>query len=273
MIKSDIHTDKYRNWSKHETFSKTCIPPETPFFLRLDGWKFRKLSENIKAEKPFDEKFAKCLVSSGKILFTKGFSPSLVYVASDEINILFLNAAPFHRRIEKLNSVLASLVSSAFTVNLQRSFLKENVAAFDSRIIVVSDNKKILEYLVWRQMDDWRNHNNAYAYWVLRKMGHKPSEIYKKLEGLKTEELHEIMYGQGVNLAKTPQWQRRGILIYKQPFLRKVEDHLVTRWKIKENWNLPLFTSEDGAKLIKQILKWTRQKRKSSCLSNKKSRN
>ena len=76
MIKSDTYTDKYRNWSKDETFSKTCIPPETPFFLRLDGWKFRKLSEAIKAEKPFDEKLAKCLVSSGKILFTKGFSPA-----------------------------------------------------------------------------------------------------------------------------------------------------------------------------------------------------
>jgi tRNA(His) 5'-end guanylyltransferase len=275
MIKSDTYTDKYRNWSKHETFSKKCIPPETPFFIRLDGWKFRKLSEDITAEKPFDEKFAKCLVFSGKILFTKGFSPTLVYVASDEINILFLNAAPFHGRIEKVNSVLASLVSSAFTLNLQKSFNKENVAAFDSRIIVVSDDEKIMEYLAWRQMNNWRNHNNAYAYWFFQKMGHKPSEISRKLEGLKTEELHEIMFSQGVNLAKTPQWQRGGILIYKQPFLRKIEKHSVTRWKIKENWNLPLFTSRDGVKLIKQILKWTRQDKrgKSNCLSNKKSGN
>ena len=262
MIKSDTYTDKYRNWSKHETFSKTCITPETPFFLRLDGWKFRNLSEAIKAEKPFDKIFAKCLVSSGKILFTKGFSPALVYVASDEINILFLNVAPFRGRIEKVNSVLASLVSSAFTLNLHKFFNKENVAVFDSRIIVVSTDKKIMEYLAWRQMNNWRNHNNAYSYWVFHKMGHKPSEISKKLKGLKTEELHEIMFRQGVNLAKTQQWQRRGILIYKQPFPRKVENCFVTRWKINENWKLPLFTSGDGVKLIKQILEWTRQKRK-----------
>lgn len=54
--------NRYKNWPKNEIFSKTCIPPETPFFIRLDGWRFRKLSETIKAEKPFDEKFAKCLV-------------------------------------------------------------------------------------------------------------------------------------------------------------------------------------------------------------------
>jgi len=268
-------SNEYKNWPKHEIFSKSCVPPETAFFVRLDGWKFRKLSEAIKAEKPFDKKFGKCLVSSGKILFMKGFSASLVYVASDEINILFRNAAPFHGRIEKLNSVLASLASSAFTLNLQKSFVKENVAAFDSRIIVVSDDKKIVEYLAWRQMDTWRNHNNAYAYWFFHKMGHEPSEISKKLEGLKTEELHEIMFRQGVNLAKTPQWQRRGILIYKQLFLRKIENNVVKRWKIKENWNLPLFTSRNGAKLIKQILKWTRQNKrgKGNCLSTKKSRN
>jgi tRNA(His) guanylyltransferase len=93
------------------------------------------------------------------------------------------------------------------------------------------------------------------------KLDISPRKFLKNL-GLKTEELHEIMFRQGVNLAKTPQWQRRGILVYKQPFLRKVENRFVTRWKINENWKLPLFTSGDGVKLIKQILEWTRQKRK-----------
>jgi len=255
-------SNKYKNWSKHEIFSRTYIPPETPFFVRLDGWKFRKLSETLKAEKPFDKKFAKSLVSSGKILFKKGFNPALIYVASDELNVLFLNAAPFRRRIEKINSVLASLISSAFSLNLQKFFNEKHVTAFDSRIIVASTEEKIMEYLAWRQINSWRNHNNAYAYWIFRKMGYKPAEISKKLKGLKTEELHEIMFRQGVNLAKTPQWQRRGILIYKQPFLKKAKNHPVTRWKVEEHWKLPLFTSREGVKLIQQILEWTRQKRK-----------
>lgn len=250
------------SWNEHEIFSKTSIPPETPFFVRLDGWKFRKLSENLKAEKPFDKKFAKCLVSSGKTFFKRGFTPDLIYVASDELNILFLNEAPFQRRIEKIDSVPASLASSAFTLCIQKNFNTKHAAAFDSRIIVASNKEKIEEYLIWRQMNCWRNHNNAYAYWILHKMGQKPAEISKKLKGMKTKELHELMFKQGVNLAQTPKWQRRGILIYKEPYIKKTIENTVLRWKIKENWNPPLFTSEEGKKLIKQIVEWAKQKRK-----------
>ncbi len=254
--------NRHKNWSKHEIFSKTCIPPETPFFLRLNGWRFKKLSEALKAEKPYDKKIEKCLVSSGKMLFSKGFNPTLIYVASDELNILFLNANPFRRRVEKIDSVSAGLISSAFSSNIQKTFSEKTVVAFDSRVVVTSTKEKIVEYLSWRQMNTWRNHNNAYAYWVFRKMGYKPPKIAKKLIGLKTEELHEIMLRQSINLTKTPLWQRRGILIYKQPFLKKVENRLRTRWKIRKNWNLPLFTSKNGTQLIQQILEWTKEKRK-----------
>jgi tRNA(His) 5'-end guanylyltransferase len=93
-------------------------------------------------------------------------------------------------------------------------------------------------------------------------MGYKPAKTAKKLKGLKTKEFHEMMFKQGVNLAKTPQWQRRGILVYKQPFLKKAKSSLVERWKLKEDWNLPLFTSKDGSKLIQRILELIKQKRK-----------
>jgi len=254
--------NEYKNWPKNEIFSKTCIPPESSFFVRLNGWRFRKLSETVKAEKPFDERFAKCLVSSGKILFKKDLNPALIYVASDELNILFLDSSLFRRRVEKIDSVLAGLISSAFSLNMQILFDQKRVAAFDSRIVIFSTERKVLEYLSWRQMNAWKNHNNIYAYWVFRRMGNKPSVIARKLKGLKTEELHEIMFKQGINLAKTPRWQRRGILTYKHPASRKVEDYTVTRWNIKEDWNLPLFNSRNGTMLIQQILRWVREKRR-----------
>ena len=257
--------NKFQNLHQHEIFAQTRVPPETPFFVRLDGWKFRKLSENLKTEKPFDEKFAKCMVSSGKILYRKGFSPALIYVASDELNILFLNKAPFRGRIEKINSVLAGLISSTFTLKLKKYFKKNAAVSFDSRIVALTSQEKVIEYLAWRQTDTWRNHNNAYAYWILNKMGYKPKEVSKKLKGLKTKEIHEIVFRQGINLAKTPLWQRRGILVYKKPSTKKTEKCLILRWKIKENWNLPLFTKSDGINLIKQIINWTKRKEENSC--------
>jgi len=93
-------------------------------------------------------------------------------------------------------------------------------------------------------------------------MGYKPAEIAKKLKGLKTKEFHEMMFKQGLNLANTPQWQRRGILIHKEPFLKRAENSLVERWKLKEDWSLPRFTSKNGAKIIQQILEWSKEKRK-----------
>ena len=153
--------NEYKNWPAHEIFSKSCILPETPFSIRLDGWKFKKVSEAINAEKPFDEKFAKCLVFSGKALFIKGFNPTLVYVASDELNVLFLNTLPFHGRVEKTDSVLAGVVSSAFSLSLQKLFGREPVLAFDSRVVIVHNEDKIIDYLSWRQMSSWRNHNKS----------------------------------------------------------------------------------------------------------------
>ncbi|MEM3770128.1 MAG: hypothetical protein QXG76_02950 [Candidatus Bathyarchaeia archaeon] len=79
---------------------------------------------------------------------------------------------------------------------------------------------------------------------------------------MKTEELHEMLFKYGVNLAKTPQWQRRGILIHKKPCQKRIASKSVTQGKITENWNLPLFFSEEGTKLIRRIIEEMRQKRR-----------
>lgn len=242
---------------EHEIFSQLQTPPDTPFFARLDGRRFQAVSEKIAAEKPFDEKFAKCLVKSARAMYQTGLNPALVYVASDEINMLFLYAFPFRRRIEKINSILASIASSAFSLSLIKFSKKNLIVSFDSRI-VVSSMEKIVEYLALRQRDAWRNHNNAYAYWLFRKMGHKPSEAAKMLKGLKTKDLHEIVFRHGINLAQTPVWQRRGILIYKETYKKQVKNRMVTRRRIRENWDLPLFSSTEGNNLIQKILEWAK---------------
>ena len=245
------------SYSKHEIFSQLQAPPDTPFFARLDGRRFQAISEKVGADKPFDEKFIKCLVASARALFKNNFNPALVYVASDEINVLFLYTTPFRRRIEKTNSILAGVASSAFSLSVAKLFKKNLIAAFDSRIIV-SSQEKVTEYLTWRQRDAWRNHNNAYAYWLFRRNGYKPSESAKKLKGLKTKDLHEILFRHGINLTQTPAWQRRGILLHREPYQKRAKNQIVTRRQIKQNWNLPLFSSKEGQDLIRQILSWVK---------------
>jgi len=246
--------------TKQEVFSQLQIPLDTSFFVRLNGRRFQAISEKLKAAKPFDKKFALCLVKSGKAIFQEGFNPTLVYVASDEINALFVQEAPFSRRVEKINSVLAGTVSSTFSINAFKLFKKPFTVAFDSRIIILSREKSV-EYLRWRQLDAWRNHN-SYAYWLLRRLGHRPKEAAKRLKGMKTNDLHQLLFQHNINLAKTPPWQRRGVLIYKQPYQKQIGTHTVTRWRIRENWNLPLFSSSEGKALIKQVIECSKPHKK-----------
>ena len=249
------------NYPEHDIFSQLQVPPDTPFFARLDGRRFQAISEKVGADKPFDERFAKCLVASARALFESNFNPALVYVASDEINILRLKGAACKKRIEKVDSIFAGVASSAFSLSAAKLFKKTLITAFDSRIIV-SSQEKITEYLTWRQGDAWRNHNNAYAYWLFRRNGYKSSEATKKLKGLKTKDLHEILFSHDINLTQTPAWQRRGILVYKEPYQKQVKNQMVTRRQIKENWNLPLFSSKEGKDLIRQILRWAEPQRR-----------
>jgi len=253
----ESYSNKEPAHHKNEIFSQLQVPPDTPLFIRLDGRRFKAVSEKIGAEKPFDERLAKCLTASAKAIFQNNFTPTLVYVASDEINVLFLGNAPFGGRVEKMDSVLAGVVSSSVSLSILSFFGKSLITSFDSRVIPFS-KEKIIEYLVWRQRDAWRNHNNSYAYRLFRKMGHKPSEVAKMLKKLKTKDIHENLFRHGINLAETPSWQRNGVLIHRESYQKQIEDKQVTRWRVKENWNLPLFSSKEGQDLIQKIIEWSK---------------
>lgn len=73
--------NEYKNWPKNEILSETCIPSETSFLVRLNRWRFQKLSETIKAEKPFEKKLARCLDGTANSLFDKGEEGKVVVTA------------------------------------------------------------------------------------------------------------------------------------------------------------------------------------------------
>jgi len=257
MPESHLNEKVNPSHSKNEIFSQLQVPPETPFFVRLDGRRFQVVAQKLRVHKPFDRTLAKCLVAAGKTLFKNSLNPALIYVASDEINVLFVYTMPFNRRVEKINSVLTGIVSSTFSLCALKNFRKSLNISFDSRIVVAT-REKLIDYLTWRQQDAWRNHNNAYAYWMLRKVGHKPADAARTLKGWKSEKLHDFLFRYGVNLVKTPAWQRRGILIYRQPYQKRLTNVTVTRWRTRENWYTPMFLSQKGREVIQNILEWAK---------------
>lgn len=230
----------------------TTVPPA---FVRLDGRAFHRLAKTLRFVKPFDERFSDAMaVISRHLVADSGLSPTFAYAFSDEIS-LYLQKVPFSGRVEKIDSVAASYAASALTLALDCSL----PVSFDARVIPATP-EFALEYLVNRQDEAWRNHINAYCQQALIAEGMKPRQAAVKLRGMPSKELHDLMHDRGVNLAKTPAWQRRGVMVYRKEVMKEgynpVRDEKVTtrRSAVVIDRDLPLFTSPEGQDFLKKLL-------------------
>jgi len=230
----------------------TTVPPA---FVRLDGRAFHRLAKVLGLKKPFDTRLSDAMAAVCKSLVAKsGLSPGFAYTFSDEIN-LYMPKLPFSGRVEKIDSVAASYAASALALALE---LDEPVA-FDARVIPATPDYAV-EYLINRQDEAWRNHINAYCQQALVADGMKMRQAAAKLKGMPSKELHELMHARGINLAKTPAWQRRGVLVYKKEKViegyNPVRDERVTatRSAVVIDRDLPLFTSPAGRTFLSSLL-------------------
>ena len=236
-----------------EIFSNiTTIPP---VFVRLDGRAFHRLTAKLSLEKPFDDRFNYAMVAVSKALIAdSGLSPEFAYTFSDEISC-FLTKLPFSGRVEKIDSVAASFAASVLTLSLGVN----EPLAFDARIIQATPGSAV-EYMVNRQDEAWRNHLNAYCQQALIADGMNAKKAAEKLKGMPAKELHELMHARGVNLAKTPAWQRRGVLVRKtvtekvgyNPKTKKTV--VAERSAVTADRDLPQFTTPEGQVFLKKLL-------------------
>jgi len=209
------------------------LKARSPIVVRADGRGFKKVLEDCK--KPYDVNFARCMVRAAERLFLdSGIAPNLAFTFSDAISMGF-QQAPFAGRGEKVDSVIAGFLSASLSLDLGR------MVCMDCRIIALCENE-IVDYLVERQDETWRNHVFSYGFYMLMKEGLTAFAAMERLRGMKESEIHELVFQKGTNLAKTPVWEKRGILVY-----RKDE-------KLVQDWEPKLFREEDGHKLLRSIL-------------------
>jgi tRNA(His) 5'-end guanylyltransferase len=242
-----------------EIFSNLKVPCGSKIIIRADGRNFSGLSNILELERPYDELFANLMIDVCSDFFVE-FSPKLIFTFSDEINVL-LSEIPFNGRLEKLDSVFASFISGSFTKNIIKYLNYFNIdpsnlkpISFDSRVIPLSDHG-VIEYFKNRQNEAWRNCLNGYSYWKLRGEYGK-SRAVEILNKKKSSELHEILFERGLNMSEVPQWQRRGIGLYKKEIsidgYNPINKENVTsnRSRIYTDWELPLFDNEFFNKIL-----------------------
>jgi tRNA(His) guanylyltransferase len=202
--------------------------------VRADGRGFKKVLQEC--QKPYDLSFAQSMVGAITGLFREsGLAPILAFTFSDEVSLLFSDI-PFSGRVEKIDSVVSGFLSGALSLKLGR------VVSFDCRVIPTCPGE-IGIYLEDRQDETWRNHVFSYGFYSLICDGKSPGEAMNDLRGLKETEIHEMLFKRGINLARTPAWERRGVLIYRRDK------------EIILDWEIPLFTSKEGKNLLEEILK------------------
>jgi tRNA(His) 5'-end guanylyltransferase len=201
--------------------------------VRADGRGFKKILENCK--KPYDPEFARSMARvAARLFLDSGLMPALAFTFSDEINLIFLDA-PFAGRVEKIDSVMAGFLSAALSLELGR------LVCMDCRTIPIY-KAEVSDYLAERQSETWRNHVFSYGFYMLVVDGLTTSGAMEELRGMREQEIHELVYQRGINLAKTPAWERRGVMIFRKG------------GQLVQNWELPLFSSLEGKALLAEII-------------------
>lgn len=233
----------------------TTVPP---VFVRLDGRAFHTLAERIGLERPFDAGFCRAMADVCRDLIAgSGLNPSFAYTFSDEISLYF-TTLPFNGRVEKIDSVTASYAASLLTLKLGCGTPTPTPLSFDARVIPATP-AFALKYLTQRQSEAWRNHINAYCQWALIGDGMNARRAADALKGMRTQEMHEMMFARGINLAKTPAWQRRGVLVCREVHEKEGynpmtgEQVVALRRSVTVLDDLPLFTSPEGEALLQRL--------------------
>jgi len=214
-----------------EIYSGLCARP--PLVVRADGRGFKKVLEG--SIKPYDIDFSRSMVAAVESFFLDfGPTPALAFTFSDEISLVFLDA-PFAGRVEKIDSLVAGFLSAALSQKLHR------LVSMDCRTIPLCQ-EEICSYLAERQDETWRNHVFSYGFYMMREEGLNEAQAMEKLRGLREREIHELVFQKGLNLAKTPAWERRGVMVYRK------------EGQVAVDWDIPLFSTKEGKEILLEII-------------------
>jgi tRNA(His) guanylyltransferase len=227
---------------RFETAHDHCVLPGIFMVARIDGRGFTRLTKEVhQFEAPFDERFRDHMIQTVEHLMNCGFRILYGYTQSDEISLLFhRDETLFDRKLRKYDSILAGEASAAFSLRLGGH------ACFDCRISQLPTEDLVVDYFRWRQEDAARNALNAHCYWLLRKEGKTVKDATNSLLRLSVADKNELLFKRGINFARAPGWQKRGVGAYweqyeKEGFNPKLgKSTKASRQRLKVDLELPM---------------------------------
>ena len=225
----------------YETSHDQLVPADAFVVARLDGRGFTRLTKEVlRLEAPFDLRFNEAMAAVVEHLMGAGFKTLYGYTQSDEISLLFDPAeSAFGGKVRKYLSILAGEASGCLSLALGR------VAVFDSRLSLLPSVDLVVDYFRWRQEDSRRNALSAYGYWEQRKRGVTATDAARRLDGMSIPDKLAFVAGYGIDFETLPAWQRLGIGILWETYLKEGRDPrtgeaaVASRRRLRRDMDLP----------------------------------
>src|SRR5579862_1278116 len=177
----------------YEDALRLFLPRRAYFAIRIDGRGFHHFTAGL--ERPYCRPLADALDQAALFLCQEMIGCRFGYGQSDEYSFLLTDFekddAPlwFDGNVQKMVSVSASLFTAAFN----RAFPSEKIAAFDARVMVITQRTEVENYFLWRQLDASANSLN-----MLASAHYSHAELLNKSNA----EKHEMLHAKGVNWAR-----------------------------------------------------------------------
>jgi len=198
-----------------EYFHALRIPKNMWKVIRLDGRTFHKLT--LAYKKPFDLNFRDRMVGTAKALMEE-YSGLYAHTHSDEISILLPPEwTMFDNELEKLVSSTAASATAEFNFGVQE---RSRIGKFDSRIWIAASTDEVVRYFSWRQKDCLRCAINCITYWHMRHKGMNERQATHEMEGKNFSWKNEYLHRDGLNFNSYPRWQKRGIGLYWETYMK-----------------------------------------------------
>ena len=143
------------------------VMPNCYTLVMLDGRSFSKMVKN-KFELPFDDNFIDMMNETAKYICKKIQGALFAYVQSDEISILLSDKGDtfFGGRLNKMQSIIASMAASKFNQLMMLYNLKNGIEPHDPMKIVESTNLVDFDCKVWNVP----TFNDAIAWFIYRQI-------------------------------------------------------------------------------------------------------
>lgn len=202
--------DRIKRYEKASDFK---LLPRSPLFIRVDGKAFHTFTNGC--EKPYDQRLIDAMVFAAERTAKEMSGFVAAYIQSDECTFMLADYESFGTQgwfNYELNKVV-SISASAYTAYFNSFYRGNKLGLFDSRAFTVplEDAPNVF---VWRQRDWERNSIQMLA---------RAHFSHKECNNKKVPELHEMLYGIGVNWANLSDQHKNGTFLFNdlQPKYRK----------------------------------------------------